>query len=145
MMLCIHGTHDRGPPPPASNGGGEVTWRVHNWALMGNREFVEGQAHLMRELGKPLELDRDNSAVKEKGGMGEAAPLPRAHSGRAWDCAGGSVAAGSSYLSGQGRGGGKVITVCGVVSLRRETKNLCYSTTFWKRKERLLIDHLLSC
>ena len=38
-------------------GGGEVTWRVHNWALMGNREFVEGQAHLMRELGKPLELE----------------------------------------------------------------------------------------
>lgn len=97
---------------------------------MGNREFVEGQAHLMGELGKPLELDRDNSVVREKGGMGEAAPLPRAHAAGPWDCAGGSVAAGSSYLSQQRRW--KVITVCGVVSLRRETKNLCYSTTFWK-------------
>lgn len=87
---------------------------------MGNREFVEGQAHLMGELGKPLEVDRDNSAVKEKGGMGEAAPLPRAHAAGPWDCAGGSVAAGSSYLSGHRRW--KVITVW---SAREEKPKTC--------------------
>lgn len=96
----------------------------HSWEI----EIYGGPTHLMGELGKLLELDTDNFGDREKGGMGEAAAVPRAHTARHLEWAGGSVAAGSGHLSQQRRW---KVKVCGVVSTR-ETKNLCYSTTFWK-------------
>lgn len=58
----------------------------------------------MRELGGALETQTILES-EEREGEGEAAPFPRANAATCWDCAGGSVAAGSGYLS--GRGGGK--------------------------------------
>lgn len=131
---------EHGPPPLAAIRR-KVIWRVYHWALMGNREFVEDQPSWWENL---TSLWSETQTVLESEERKERVRQPHSWEPTLQHAGIVLVAAWQLAAATSGRRSGKWKCAEHSQGCKR-TKNLCYSTTFWKWKERLLIARLLNC